>query len=244
MNIKYVICPGDNPSQEFVNTYNQIYNCWKTVWESTYKELKIDKHLYADSFTRQTNVGAIFYDDICMAMCFFRHTDFNLSSFGDDSYFSCWSESNRNQLKANGHKIIVSSNFTIHPLARKGNLPFSMKDLLTGISVEYFLNSNADSMAANLRVDRKVNESCKKWGAHLIEANVTASNGEPGDLMYFHKQQNETDQTNENYLMVKKLWAERMEVPVQTPAQAPVQNILHSLRHKDTQTFSSKETVI
>lgn len=186
--LRYVVCPGSHPEKKFQNLYESIYGCWDTVWSDAYKEMKFSNPLYSDAFTRQDYIGAIMHEEICLGLCFFRWTNTASADFSKDSYFSYWSAEDLSQLAPQGSQIIVSSNFTVHPIARKGNLDFSMKDLLTGISVEFFVNANAVAMAANLRVDKKVNEACARWGGKLIRPNVHVSNGICGDLMVFQKE--------------------------------------------------------
>jgi len=211
--LQYVVCPGNNPDPSFQEYYNKIYDCWDTVWSDAYKEMKFDKELWSDSFTRQNYIGAIFYQERCLGLCFFRWANADLMDFSKDSYFSYWNEQDLKALTLNGPHVIISSNFTIHPLARKGNLDFSMKDLLTGISVEFFMNANADAMAANLRVDKKVNDACAKWGAELIRPNVHVSGGICGDLMVFYKSQVLKRPQLELEDEVKRLWHNRLVIP-------------------------------
>ncbi len=175
--------------------------------------MKFEDQLFSDSFTRQDYIGALLYEEQCVALCFFRRANATLPDFRQDSYFSYWDAEDLKCLTLQGPRIIVSSNFTIHPLVRKGNIDFSMKDLLTGISVEFFMNAEADAMAANLRVDKKVNDACAKWGADLIKPNVHVSGGICGDLMVFYKdrvaQRNPLDLESE----VKRLWQNHFVIP-------------------------------
>jgi hypothetical protein len=210
--LKYVICPGNNPAEEFQPMYKSMYDCWQTVWSEAYKEMKFEAGLYSDAFTRQDYIGGLFYEDRCLALCFFRWANSSLPDFASDSYFSYWNKEDLAQLTLNGPQVIISSNFTIHPLARKGNLDFSMKDLLTGISVEFFMHANADSMAANLRVDKKVNDACAKWGADLIRSNVHVSGGICGDLMVFYKEKVLQRETLDLEIDVKRLWNQRLVI--------------------------------
>lgn len=186
-NLKYIICPGSGITNSAHDIYESIYDCWSTVWSAAYKEMKFENKLYSDSFTRQTYIGAIFFEKKCLALCFFRWANANRSDFASDSYFSYWKPEDISKLSLQGPNVIISSHFTIHPIARSGNLDFSMKDLLTGISVEFFMNAHADAMAANLRRDKGINDSCANWGANLIRPNVPVSGGICGDLMVFYK---------------------------------------------------------
>lgn len=211
--LRYVICPGSLPDLNFQSTYKAIYDCWFSVWKDAYREMKVESELYSDSFTRQNYIGALFLEEKCLGLCFFRWANYNLPDFSHDSYFSYWNSEDLVSLTKCGSNIIVSSNFTIAFEARKGILGLPIKDLLTGISVEFFMNANADAMAANLRVDKKVNEACKKWGAELIRPNVHFSGGICGDLMVFYKDQVLKRPKLELETTVQNLWSNRTIIP-------------------------------
>ena len=116
-------------------------------------------------------------------------------------------------IRKNGPSILIPSFFTIHPTARKGSFDFSLKELLTGVSVEFFMNADADAMVANLRIDKKVNESCARWGADLIRSNVHVSGGICGDLMVFYKEKIRKRVVHELQNEVRALWNNRIIIP-------------------------------
>jgi hypothetical protein len=217
--LKFVLCPGSLPAKEYQPIYEEVYSCWRQVWQETYTELNLNKALYSDAFTRQDLIGAVFKNDHCLGMCFFRWCDARQPDFSVDSYFSNWTPEHLNVLRSRGDEIIVSSYFTIHPLARRGNLGFSMKDLLVAISIETFMNSQAHAMAGNLRVDKKVNEVCKKWGGYLIESDVPAGNGMTGDLMGFFKDVIQSRPPMELDGQLRELWKNRLEIPRLVPME-------------------------
>lgn len=216
---QYVICPGNNPKAEFRQIYNQIYNCWEALWNEAYREMKIDKELYSDVFTRQDLVGAVLYENKCVGVSCFRWADSLTIDFSKDSYFSLWEEADLKAASRFGSRIIVCSNLAVHPLARGGNLGLSMRELLTGMTTEVFRASAADAMAAHIRIDKKVNEACAMWGAQLIRPNIHFSGGISGDFMVFSKESVDTRSSHQLDGMLRELWNKRLIVPKQYSSQ-------------------------
>lgn len=211
---KYVLCPGSQPLADYRFLYEQIFQCWELVWHETYQELKIDKRLSSDAFTRQDYVGALFFENKCVGMAFFRWAYAYGPEFAQDSYFANWEESHLNELCSRGPEIIVCSNYTIHPSARGNQLPLPMRDLLLGMIIETFLNSTADAMTAATRLDRKVNEVCTRWGAHPIARNLPSGFGEARvDLLGFFKDVILSQSSPPLKTQTEYLWASRLEIP-------------------------------
>ena len=88
--LRFVICPGSHPDQDYLAEYTKIFDCWKSVWGQAYAEMKFENRLYSDAFTRQDYVGAIFLEERCLAVCLFRWAQFDQPDFATDSYFSLW----------------------------------------------------------------------------------------------------------------------------------------------------------
>lgn len=216
---QYVTCPGNNPSPEFRQIYNQIYNCWEMLWNDAYREMKIEKALYSDVFTRQDLVGAVLYEGKCVGVSCFRWADSLTVDFSKDSYFSLWEEADLKEASKFGPRIIVCSNLAVHPLARGGNLGVSMRELLTGMTTEVFRASTADAMAAHIRIDKKVNEACAMWGAQLIRPSIHFSGGISGDFMVFSKESVATRPAHELDAVLRELWNNRLIVSKQYNSQ-------------------------
>lgn len=211
---RYVLCPGSQPLADYRFLYEQIFRCWELVWKETYQELNIDKKLTSDVFTRQDYIGALFYENKCVGMAFFRWSYAYGPEFSEDSYFSNWEKNHINELCSRGPEIIVCSNYTIHPSARGNQLPLPMRDLLLGMIIETFLNSNADAMTAATRLDRKVNEVCTRWGAHPIARDLPSGFGEARvDLLGFFKDIILSQKAPPLKEHTEFLWANRLEIP-------------------------------
>lgn len=208
---QYVLCPGRFPEKKHLALYNQIYQCWHDVWSETFAELDNNPDIKSDNFTRQDVIGALLVDGECKAMSLFQYTDANSPTFKRDSYFSNWSEIHQAKLCAPGKKVIVCSHFTIHPTARKESVGLSMKDLLVGISMEFFNHTDADVMTGAMRKNRKVHTTTYDWGSIPIASDIPSGHGDAlVDLIMIIK--NHMPQDHELVPLIKKLWDERLVI--------------------------------
>ncbi len=207
----YVLCPGSMPEQSDLKVYNEIFTCWKDVWSTTFTELNVTKQLFSDAFTRQDYIGALYYKNTCFALAFYRWADATRSDFSNDSYFSNWSPEHQKALCSRGNNIIVCSQFTVHPFGRGSNLGVSGKDLLMGIIVETYMNSNADAMTGAVRVDRGVNGAGERWGAYVIDRKVPCDFGEKNtDLIALFKDHINQHAKHPLDNVVKEIWNNRL----------------------------------
>lgn len=215
-NLKYILCPGSQPDPSFYSYYEKIYSCWRDVWTEAFSELNVKKDMYSDAFTRQDYIGAIFHEEQCIAMSFFRWVDANLSTLKDDSYFSNWNESHISSLCSKGKKVIICSYFTVHQNVRRDSLGFSAKDLMCGLLVETFLHSKADCMTGAVRINKGVNSLVERWGATPIAQNIPSNNNALVDLVGFYKDDILKNNFHEYKPIVQNLWHERLVIPQKT----------------------------
>ncbi|MGE0631026.1 MAG: hypothetical protein AB7O96_01370 [Pseudobdellovibrionaceae bacterium] len=212
--LKYVMCPGSCPDPDFYKYYDKIFDCWSTVWKDALVELKANKQLHSDAFTRQDYIGAIFWKDHCVALSFFRWTYAFQKAFSQDSYFSNWTDNHQDSLRSRGDKIIVCSYFTVHPLARGTQLGFSGKDLMMGMIIETFLGSKADGMTGAVRVNKHVNEASVRWGGLEIAKEIPSGFQDTTvDLIGFFKDHIESQPSPDLKPLCNELWQNRLMIP-------------------------------
>lgn len=162
------------------------YQCWSAVWKQTFTELEGRSVLPSDDFTRQDEVGALFHGYECIALFFSRRVDLRSPLAQDDSYFSVWPKEARDAACANGSRVWVSSNITIHPSWRKP-ANFSLSRLLCALIIERFLISDADVLVGTMRNDRGMNTVTYGLGAKPLLRDVT-HHGVPVDLVGFFRE--------------------------------------------------------
>jgi len=209
---RYVLCPGRHPKPEFSKIYNEIYGCWRNLWLNAYEELKVDKPLYSDNFTRQDFIGAILYEEKCIALLCFRWGNSLAPDFIKDSSLSLWQDEDIKVASKYGHRIIICTQLAVHPLARNDSLGVSMLDLMTGVSLEMLKRTQADALAAHMRIDRKVNEVCAQLGAEVIRPNIHFSGGISGDFMVFYREKILHHELPRHGKLIKDLWNSRLVI--------------------------------
>lgn len=208
---KYVLCPGSMPEDKYEDMYNQIYQCWRDVWIDAFRELKVEKSLHSDAFTRQDYVGALFYRNQCFALAFYRWAEAKRQEFEQDSYFSNWGAEHLEKLCSRGPNIIICSQFTVHQRGRGKTLGISGKELLAGMAVQTFINSEADGMTGAVRVDKGVNGAGLRWGAYSIESRVPCEFGENNtELIGFFKDFILRQPKHELSEVAEALWRDRL----------------------------------
>lgn len=184
--ITLVLLPGQNPKAALLHKYNKAYNCWRETWLSYQTEMKQDKLLHSDAFTRQEEIMAIFYKDECAALIFCRHVDFNQDATIHDSYFEVWPEIAIHRLCKEGKRILVFSQFTLNPKYRKNYLGLSWKDLLVGLCYERFVRSDCDAGATAARVQKHMEEAVYKVNGTTLFKNLPFHETQSVDLVGFY----------------------------------------------------------
>lgn len=209
--LQYVLLPGRRPPKELSHYHEIAYQSWKEVWVEAYVELGERRKLHSDAFSRQDEVGALFFQDKCVALCFFNYVDLNQEFYLDDSYYGNWTDKAIQELTAHGSQVISCSNFTVHPSVRRNALGFSMKDLLMGLLTRRFLYSSRPAMTGAMRKDRSMHNCTIRWGAKLVEENQPSGHGDLVDLVAFFKEEVGQASNNDLYWLAEKLWKERIE---------------------------------
>lgn len=218
---RYVLCPAVRADSKYSKEYNEIYNCWREVWDLTLKELNYPKKFYSDGITKQDFIGALFDGETCIGLCFFRWLDTSRPEFYNDSYFYNWSESNKETLFSRGRRIVTCTQLAVRPLVRGRAYGFSTKELMMGLMTETFLNSNADSMAGAMRVDRGVSASAQRWGATPIAIKVPCEYCEDNtDLVGFFRDKISLYPKHELKDSVTQLWKNKLQIK-----QTAIENI-------------------
>jgi hypothetical protein len=185
----------------------EAYRCWKTVWSDTLRELDNATRVFSDDFTRQEELGALFFHERCVGLTGFRWVDLSLEHHRNDSYFKAWPEYALGALSAAGSRICVGSNLTVLPEWRGPSRGFSVKAVLMGLAVKRFLASSADSMAGTMRNDRGMNGLVYHLGATPLAKDVI-HHGVKVDLVVFSRGPRlDRPRDDEAYALTNRLWA-------------------------------------
>src|SRR4051812_42209218 len=90
--VQLVLLNGSQAESDLIHYYDLAYQHWHDIWEGHFKERDGIKKLYSDNFTRQDEICAFFWKDICLGATCNRGVDFNRAIFRDDSYFEVWDQ--------------------------------------------------------------------------------------------------------------------------------------------------------
>jgi len=211
---RFVILPGRDPDPTYTHYYREAYKCWYSVWGDAYKELHVDKEVYADDFTRQTEICSIFYDQECVGMLFLTWADLSNPAMLKDSYFKIWTKQDISQLTKDGPAVLICSNTTISKDWRKDKCHISMKDLVFYLTCyQRFKSSAANAMTGVTRRARGVHELSYRYGAVPLRENVVHFDEEDRvDVVAFYKDTIKEGPFPDIISLGRRLWAERLEV--------------------------------
>ncbi len=166
--------------------FDLAYKAWWDTWAPVLQSVGVKEPLASDNFTRQYDRLAIFYEGKCAALTLFNRADLSLPHHQADSYFACWPQLAIQGLTREGNKILVCSAFTVTQDFRKKDFGFTVKDLLMGALVRYFIASPFDAMTGNMRNSKGMNDLSYRWGATPILKDLQV-HGEGSDLVGFFK---------------------------------------------------------
>jgi hypothetical protein len=164
----------------------EAYRCWHRVWSDTLRELDNASRVFSDDFTRQDELGTLFYEERCVGLTCFRWVDISLDHDRNDSYFKPWPENALQALATDGPRICIGSNLTVLPGWRGVSSGFSVKEVLMTLAVKRFVASGADSMAGTMRNDRGMNGLVYQLGAVPLVKDVD-HHGVKVDLVRFSR---------------------------------------------------------
>jgi hypothetical protein len=187
--LQLYILAGDHFGAEFKSIYQRTYDLWETVWPQTFKEIAGTGDITSDNFTRQHEVLSLFWKDQCCAMVCHRFVDMAVTSFLRDSYFKFWGWSDEalKKLMANGTKIALGSQITIHPDFRKLKLGGQVKELITGLSLRSFQGRSFDAVAGMMRNDKGLDRVFYDCGAFPLVKDVSSRNFKLDFVAFFPK---------------------------------------------------------
>ena len=142
----------------------EAYRCWSSVWTETFRELDGVTHVPSDDFTRQDEVGAIFYGYECVALSCFRWIDMANPMYRDDSYFRIWPESARIEACRQGTRLCIGSYITVSSDWRQT----PVRNILSALTVDRSLLSDADALVGTMRDDRGMARVAAGMGADTL----------------------------------------------------------------------------
>ncbi|PCC69516.1 hypothetical protein SAMN02745121_06323 [Nannocystis exedens] len=213
-----VLLPGARPERSGADLYAAAYRCWYETWSEAFRELGKQGPLHSDAFTRQQEVCALFLGEQCVALSFMTPVDLEHPFARADSYFHNWSDRALTALARDGALVMINSNFTVHPDARRAAPGFSSKDVILGLCLARFLESPAAAMTGAVRKSRNVHGLVRRWGAVTLEEDRLSGHGDLVDLVAFYKPEVMRRPPLEFDATVRQLWRARTVVRPEAPS--------------------------
>jgi hypothetical protein len=152
------------------------YACWQETWGAMLRDLDGDELRFADDFSRQDEIGALFRDDEFVGLSAYRFVDLSLPWQRRDSYFRAWPESMLEQIAAASPRVCVGSNLVVAPLWRGAIAPMRVSEMLLALAVQRYAESDAQVMLGTMRNDRRMNDLSYNMGAVALKTNVIHHN--------------------------------------------------------------------
>lgn len=211
--LRYYIFSGEGTTEDYLDIYNDTYRLWKEVWTQTLVDLKHPQKLQSDGFTRQTKIGALFYQNKCVALSAFRDVDFTCLPQREDSLLKSWSPEAFDILTQDGPRVCIASYLTVAPDLRGTIAPdITLKLLIVSLCTKYLLESDCDVMTGTMRCNRGTEKSAYASGARFIQKSQMY--GVDVDLVgFFKKEIQQLPPSQYTHLWSEVLWKNKIELP-------------------------------
>lgn len=149
------------------------YDLWKSVWSETLLELDGSERVHSDEFSRQDEIGALFYEGQCVGLTLHRWLDLDDPWALDDTYFVVWPGDAQRRVVTLGSRVCICSNLTVAPAWRRSAGGFSTKEMLLALAVKRFLSTDAAAMLGTPRNGKGMNNLGYRMGATPIVEGAT-----------------------------------------------------------------------
>jgi len=193
-NIRLSVFPGKDASVDLAQDRELTYRCWRRFWGEVFeKEMKINKQLFSDEFSRQDIIVSLICGKSCVGLAMIRLLPLNSELTFDDSFFRFWTSKSLNSISqlCGDSPLALASAFTVHPDSRGRSSEINWKSLLLALFLEKFLTTDAGIMVTAARKIRSNEKLCQSLGAQLLDGNVpyfqdgAKIKGEIADLLYW-----------------------------------------------------------
>lgn len=165
----------DMISQREISDYNDAFSLWYRVWLETRREVDDKLATPSDSFSRQSEILVLYYQDKPIATCCHRYIDLRHQCTIHDSYFtsSIWPESVTAMVPSLGQTCLLGSHIFIDPDFRKGKSGLPIKNIVCSLSLAHVDGTKPDVLLGMTRVDRGINKLFHDSGAISLHANTS-----------------------------------------------------------------------
>ncbi len=185
---------------------NRCYTLWLDVWQSTFQELNVEKNLSADDFLDRHIYGLkTFEGDVCGFMLIRSFTSNALNL--EHSYFANYPATLKTELAKMEEHIQVISYMTIASGWRKNNTDLPLSEILMGLCVLHFINSDAKKLWGYFRNNRKTQDIFYRHGGVSTIKNHFAYNVLV-DISYMDQKTAQLSSWNDCKIQTLKFWTQ------------------------------------
>ena len=182
----YELLDPRSPSPATLHRLNRAYDCWHESWSVMLEQLDGNAFTHADDFSRQHQIGALFRGDDCAGVSAFRWVDPSLAFHLEDSYFAPWPRPMLRRVLGGLTRVCIGSNLVVAPDFRGTIDGVKVSEVLLGLAVRRYHESDAQLMVGTMRNDRRMNDLSYRLGARPVLQGATHHNVEV-DLVVFER---------------------------------------------------------
>jgi hypothetical protein len=183
--VQLVILDGRRPS-DYPKHYDLAYAHWNQIWGEHFKERDGLEKIFSDSFTKQDEISAFFYKDMCIAALCTRAVDLGHQAFLDDSYFELWDKKSIEALTKDGNQVAICGHFSIIPDCPKFVEGVKIREVMIYMTVSHLMRCGFNAISGVARKDKGMHKSFTLFGAETIKSDLVLHNGFV-DLIAFYK---------------------------------------------------------
>ena len=171
----YVLRPrGTRPKER--GRLSLAYECWKDAWGAMLRRLDNTELSFADDFSRQDEIGALFDGDECIGLSGYRWLDLSLAFNRADSYFAPWPLDALDAIARSSPRVCVGSNLVVSSVGHGRMGAVKVSEALLALAVRRFQESNAQVLLGTMRNDRSMNAHAYRLKARALAHDVYSHN--------------------------------------------------------------------
>jgi hypothetical protein len=201
--------PGKNCEVNHRVQYQKLFDFWYRVWQQTFTEINLSFSQFSDEFCRHEYAIALFHKEEVIACVLVDQFDLQNKVHLKHHYFANYPEEVIQNLsnRALGKPIMTVGYLTLDKKYRKFD---GLTDVVLGLAVKKFLESENHILISYTRNTRRTNDLTFRLGAKIILADVMVR-GEPSDFVYFDKSSDKKFMEHSKYHIIMDIWESKFQ---------------------------------
>lgn len=201
--------------------YDQAFDFWRTSWLKTFGELEGLKHLPSDDFLRQNEVAIITHNAEIIALFAHSWFDLRLKATTEHTYFKHYpKECLKILAEQNMNRVMTMGWLAVAPAWRKSEKGPLVSETIIWQAYQRFVESDADTLIAYTRNDRKMNAVAYQYGSQCLRKGLSSHNVEV-DLVFTRKEDVRPPSDLRIRATAERLWNSRIVHVSDRPSLQP-----------------------